>query len=171
VSLSRKDFVSSFDDVKPVRDVPMRARLISKRGEIVLEFWGESISKIIAKDVAALGEGYQVFVNGKLASIGGTSASTPAFAGLISLLNDARIKAGKPPMGYLNPWLYQNAGMFTDVTLGDNAYGRGPFRTPYGFNATKGWDPVTGLGTPVADKMLAYLQKLQRSRAASALVV
>merc|ERR1711879_311673 len=105
-------------------------------------------------DVAGVAEGFQVFVEGQLQSIGGTSASTPMFAGLVSLLNEARIKAGKPAMGYLNPWLYKNADMFTDVTLGDNAYGRGPFRTPYGFNATKGWDPVTGLGTPIFSKML-----------------
>lgn len=77
------------------------------------------------------------------------------FAGLVSLMNEARLAKKMPPMGYLNPWLYKNPQVFTDITLGDNAFGRGPFRTPYGFNCTQGWDPVTGLGTPRFDKMLA----------------
>jgi len=105
-------------------------------------------------DVSALGEGYQVILNGTVVSIGGTSAATPAFAAMVSLLSEARLRAGKPPMGYLNPWLYQNPDLFTDVTEGNNAIGRGPFSLKYGFNCTKGWDPVTGLGTPRFDKML-----------------
>jgi len=105
-------------------------------------------------DVSALGEGYQVVLNGTINSIGGTSASTPTFAAIVSLLNEARLAAGNPSMGYLNPWLYQNPSMFTDVTAGSNAFGRGPFAIKYGFNCTKGWDPVTGLGTPKFDKML-----------------
>jgi len=105
-------------------------------------------------DVSTLGEGYQVFSNGKLESVGGTSASAPAFAAMISLLNEARLAAGKAPMGYLNPWLYQNPDAFTDITEGTNAIGRGDGPIAYGFNCTKGWDPVTGLGTPIFSKML-----------------
>ena len=105
-------------------------------------------------DVSALGEGYMVAQNGHFEPVGGTSASTPAFSGLISLINDARLKAGKKQMGFLNPWIYQNTDSFTDITKGDNRRGRGPFVTPYGFNCTKGWDPVTGVGTPIFDKML-----------------
>ena len=104
--------------------------------------------------ISALGEGYQVFVNSNIESVGGTSASTPAFAGMVALLNEARIQHGKPPMGFLNPFLYQNADAFTDVTLGTNAIGRGGEPLKYGFNATKGWDPATGLGTPRFDKLL-----------------
>ena len=76
-------------------------------------------------DVSALGEGYQVYVGGNVQSVGGTSASSPAFAGLVSLLNEARFKAGKPQMGFLNPFLYANADAFTDVTKGSNKIGRG----------------------------------------------
>lgn len=106
-------------------------------------------------DVSALGEGFQIILNGTVMSIGGTSASAPTFAGIVSLLNEARLGAGKPPMGYLNPWLYQNPDVFTDVTEGSNLFGRGPFSIKYGFNCTKGWDPVTGLGTPKFDRMLS----------------
>ena len=50
-------------------------------------------------DVSALGEGYQVYVDGHAVSVGGTSASAPFFAALVSLLNEARLEGGKPPMG------------------------------------------------------------------------
>jgi len=110
-------------------------------------------------DVSALGEGYQVLQNGQVSSVGGTSASTPAFAGMIGLINDARLQAGKKPMGFLNPWIYKNTAAFTDIVKGNNAIGRGTFTLPYGFNCTKGWDPVTGVGTPIFDKMLAAAMK------------
>ena len=45
-------------------------------------------------DVSALGEGYQVVQGGKVSVQGGTSASAPAFAALVSLLNEARLGAG-----------------------------------------------------------------------------
>jgi hypothetical protein len=106
-------------------------------------------------DVAALGEGFQVITSGSVRSVGGTSASAPAFAGFVSLLNEARIAAGKPPMGYLNPFLYQNAAAFRDVTVGTNAIGRGTGPIPYGYPAAPGWDPATGLGTPNFEKLLA----------------
>lgn len=106
-------------------------------------------------DVAALGEGYQVVTSGRVGSVGGTSASAPAFAAHISLLNEARLKAGKPAMGYLNSWLYLHPDVFTDITVGTNAIGRGGQKVKYGFACAKGWDPVTGLGTPIFSKMLS----------------
>ena len=47
----------------------------------------------------------QVYVHGAVQSVGGTSASSPSFAGMVSLINEARFKAGKPQMGFLNPFL------------------------------------------------------------------
>merc|ERR1712028_239619 len=82
---------------------------------------------------------------------GGTSASTPVFAGIVSLLNDARLKKGLKPLGFLNPWLYQNADAFTDVTVGNNRINRRGDPLHYGWDAVRGWDPVTGLGTPRFD--------------------
>lgn len=42
--------------------------------------------------------------------------------GIISLLNDIRLTNNKPPLGFLNPWLYQTAtntkNAFYDVTVG-----------------------------------------------------
>ena len=43
---------------------------------------------------------------------------------------------------------------FTDIVLGSNKVGRGGQPLPYGFNCSKGWDPATGLGTPLFQKLL-----------------
>lgn len=75
----------------------------------------------------------------------GTSASTPTVAGIISLLNDARFLKQKPALGFLNPFLYQNAAAMYDVTSGNN---EGCLDYDTGFYAAVGWDPVTGSGTP-----------------------
>lgn len=100
-------------------------------------------------DVSALGIGFQVFVSGEVQSVGGTSASAPTFAGIVSLLNDIRLKNGKASLGFLNPWIYQTAASrpdaFFDVTEGNNRHGCCGLT---GFKAAPGWDPVTGVGTP-----------------------
>ncbi|KAJ7861561.1 hypothetical protein B0H14DRAFT_3134523 [Mycena olivaceomarginata] len=78
------------------------------------------------------------------------SAATPTFEGLVALLNDARLAVGRPTLGFLNPLLYKRGeNAFNEVVDGANP-GCG---TP-GFNATKGWDPVTGLGTPNFKKLM-----------------
>ncbi|KAH8825615.1 tripeptidyl peptidase A [Flagelloscypha sp. PMI_526] len=95
-------------------------------------------------DVSAQGDNYRIYLNQEKVHIGGTSASSPAFTGIVSLLNDVRLKANKKPLGFLNPLIYKLKGKgFNDVTSG-HAAGCGTA----GFNATKGWDPVTGYGTP-----------------------
>ena len=106
-------------------------------------------------DVSALGEGFQVYVGGRPMGVGGTSASSPTFAGLVSLLNEARLTGGKPAMGFLNPFLYKNSDAFFDVVKGSNKVGRGGEPLPYGWNCSKGWDPATGLGTPLFKKLMA----------------
>lgn len=71
-------------------------------------------------DVAAQGRNFNVYSQGQLIKVGGTSASAPTFASIISLLNNARIKSGQKPLGFLNPWLYSDAvnGGLTDIKLG-----------------------------------------------------
>jgi tripeptidyl-peptidase-1 len=110
-------------------------------------------------DVSALGEGFQVIAGGEVQSVGGTSASTPTFASLVGLLNEARIKAGKPAMGHLNPFLYQNPDAFTDITVGTYAIDRGGEKVKYGYACAPGWDPATGLGTPKFGKLLTAAMK------------
>ncbi|KAK7024234.1 hypothetical protein VNI00_016451 [Paramarasmius palmivorus] len=47
-------------------------------------------------DIAAEGRFFRIWLSGIPRSIGGTSASSPAFAGIVALLNDARLKAKRP---------------------------------------------------------------------------
>ena len=58
----------------------------------------------------------------------------------------------------MNPLIYKNSQAFFDVTVGSNKVGRGGPPLPYGFNCSTGWDPVTGMGTPYFEKLLAAAQ-------------
>ncbi|KAI0787597.1 subtilisin-like protein [Fomes fomentarius] len=73
-------------------------------------------------DVAANGWPIPTVVRGKFNLTGGTSASAPIFASLIVAVNDARLAAGKSPVGWINPALYSHAfsDAFNDVTSGNN---------------------------------------------------
>jgi subtilase family serine protease len=88
--------------------------------------------------------------------IGGTSASSPQWAGLIAIADQM---AGRN-LGYINPALYQiandpgkYAADFFDVTVNCNQ--NDP--TIPGYCASQGWDAVTGLGTPNAAKLIPDL--------------
>ena len=83
-------------------------------------------------------------------AVAGTSAASPAFAGVVAKLNDARLRAGMAPMGFINPFLYSLMGTsaFNDVTVGENK------DVGYvGFRPVQGWDAATGLGTPNYQRM------------------
>lgn len=117
-------------------------------------------------DVAALGQNIAVYVGGQAGVSGGTSASAPIMGSIFTLINEARLGAGKKSIGWANPALYKNPSMFTDVTSGNQALG-GPNGDNQasacgnnGFSAVSGWDPVTGLGTPNFPAMLKYFESL-----------
>jgi tripeptidyl-peptidase-1 len=76
-------------------------------------------------DVSAQSTNFAVILQGNPVLIGGTSAAAPTFAGIVALLNDALIAAGKSPLGFLNPMLY-STGLpgLRDITQG-NAPGCG----------------------------------------------
>ncbi|EGD90397.1 hypothetical protein H112_01854 [Trichophyton rubrum D6] len=114
-------------------------------------------------DVSAQSYKFATRDHGKTIGVSGTSASAPLFAGVVSILNSIRLAHNKPRMGFLNPWLYTiGRSGFTDIVhggsngcTGTDMYSHLP--TPYvpgaSWNATKGWDPVTGLGTPNFEKL------------------
>jgi len=107
-------------------------------------------------DVSTLGSPeFDLIVGGFHEQNGGTSAAAPTFAAIVSLLNAARADAGMPAMGLITPFLYQNQNAFTDITDGDNSVNGWWAAKTEGFDAAPGWDPVTGLGTPVFPKLLA----------------
>jgi subtilase family serine protease len=87
--------------------------------------------------------------------VGGTSCSSPQFAGLVAIADQI---AGHG-LGLINPTLYALAAgpnygtYFYDVTTGNNQADS----SVTGFPATTGWDPVTGLGTPNAAALVPAL--------------
>ncbi len=97
--------------------------------------------------------GFRVAVNGNVSSVGGTSASSPSFGGMLTLLVQ---KYGL--LGPINPTIYAlaknpttYAKVFHDITSGDNlapcavnSYCTGTYA---GYVATTGYDLVTGLGS------------------------
>jgi len=113
-------------------------------------------------DVAALGgqkNPYCVATGGRFGGVAGTSASCPVVAGVFARLNGLRLAAGKPPMGFLNPFIYQNPSGFQDVTSGTNGATR-----KYGFTAVKGWDAATGMGTPDYAALAKLSMSVQSSK-------
>jgi len=88
--------------------------------------------------------------------IGGTSLSTPQWAGLVAIAD--QLNGGG--LGLINPALYEigadpkrYASDFYDITVGKNQADP----TVAGYPATTGWDPVTGLGTPNAANLIPDL--------------
>eukprot|EP00754_Rhynchopus_humris_P045732 Rhum_TRINITY_DN5219_c0_g1::Rhum_TRINITY_DN5219_c0_g1_i1::g.16893::m.16893/K01279/TPP1, CLN2; tripeptidyl-peptidase I len=107
-------------------------------------------------DVAACGTVLICVFDICLIPVQGTSCACPIFAGVMGLMNDARVSAGKPTLGFLAPALYKaaaaDAAAFNDITGGSTTGCDG-----HRWSATKGWDPATGLGTPNYEKLLAQL--------------
>ena len=94
---------------------------------------------------------YLSFITPGYYAIGGTSEGSPQWAGLIA---DGNQYAGHP-LGFLNTSLYQighsnnYAESYHDITSGNNSA-----NGIAGYNATPGWDPVTGWGSPKATTLI-----------------
>jgi kumamolisin len=88
--------------------------------------------------------GYNVFVDGKPAVIGGTSAVAPLWAGLLALINQSL----GTNVGFVNAQLYSATSAFHDITSGNNG----------NYSAGTGWDACTGLGSPDGAALLAALK-------------
>jgi len=118
-------------------------------------------------DISANGNNFLINAEG-WTLVGGTSASTPTIAGIAARLNDLSYKKTGKPLGFLSPLIYQMykeaPEAFTDITIGSNkCTEEGCLPTCQGYECAKGWDPVTGLGTPVADKMMAYVESILKT--------
>ena len=101
--------------------------------------------------------GYLIRVDGQNLVIGGTSAVAPLWAGLIALANQQNGKSA----GLFQPAIYaaKSKSAFNDITSGTNYSG-----TPVGFTAGPGWDPCTGLGTPIGAKLIAVINPATPSK-------
>jgi hypothetical protein len=108
---------------------------------------------------AAGHDGYIVTMNGNLSVFSGTSAASPSFAGILAILNQYQVAQGfqaQPGQGNINPNLYRLAqsapSAFNDVVSGNNVVPCAPGSPDcttgsFGYNAGRGYDLVTGLGS------------------------
>jgi tripeptidyl-peptidase I len=119
-------------------------------------------------DAVAVGHNLMVKQQGKYIYVDGTSASAPIFAGVLTLLNDLRLNAGKTALGFANPVLYAAASSqpssFYDVSVGNNrcgAYGWTPVCCEHGWHALAGWDAASGLGSPNYASLADYVLSVQ----------
>ena len=91
--------------------------------------------------------------------VGGTSAGSPQWAGIVALANQARAALSKGPIGDLNPVLYSiysspsYATDFHDITVGNDILSG----SSIGYSAGAGYDLATGLGTPNVTNLIADL--------------
>mmetsp|Transcript_5788 Transcript_5788/g.6221 ORF Transcript_5788/g.6221 Transcript_5788/m.6221 type:complete len:542 (+) Transcript_5788:43-1668(+) len=99
-------------------------------------------------DVSALGANFDVVVAGQWQLVSGTSAASPTFAGVVSLIVAERLAKGQSALGFLNPKLYQLGRVGYDVVEGASVDTNCLFETLPGFPTAAGWDAVSGLGTP-----------------------
>ena len=111
-------------------------------------------------DVSAIGLNEFIVSQHALLPSGGTSTSSPIFAGMVTLLNAERHKLGKSTLGFINPLLYQNPGAFVDVVEGDNDCEVWNQCCTNGFKAQIGYDPVSGLGTLNYEKLVEVVRRL-----------
>lgn len=115
---------------------------------------------------SAAHDGYYITTNGGVAVSSGTSAATPLFAGIVTLLNEYTNTNGQ---GSLNPNLYRLAqsgtSAFHDVTTGNNIVpcialspncvgGNSSTYGSEGYSAGPGYDLVTGWGSVDAARMI-----------------
>jgi kumamolisin len=113
--------------------------------------------------------GYNIQVDGQGVQEGGTSAVAPLWAGLIALINQKL----KGRVGFVNPQLYSlpdGSGVFHDIVTGNNRVSFKQFKN-VGYDAEKGWDACSGLGsvdgTKLSQSLTAGGQPQRRTPAAS----
>ncbi|MGD0161718.1 MAG: protease pro-enzyme activation domain-containing protein [Candidatus Sulfotelmatobacter sp.] len=104
---------------------------------------------------AAGHDGYLMYQNGGLYVVGGTSASSPSFAGAMTLVvQHTGARQGNANTAFYSLASKQRAGgasVFHDVTSGNNSV---PGLT--GFSATTGYDQATGLGSIDASVLVSH---------------
>jgi kumamolisin len=100
-------------------------------------------------DVAAqVLPGYRVIIDGKRTTQSGTSAVAPLWSALVARINQKL----QTPVGFFAPLLYAKANrgvLFRPITSGCNGY----------YRARRGWNPCTGLGSPVGTEIVRALSE------------
>jgi len=126
-----------------------------------VEHWAYNTSGRAYPDISAVASNYLTWMGDHFDPTSGTSASTPLVAAMVARLNDERLQQGLPPLGFLNPLLYRLAEKhpeaFNDVVMGDNRCSASRC-CETGFGTSRGWDAVTGHGSPNLPVMMDLLR-------------
>jgi uncharacterized repeat protein (TIGR01451 family) len=108
---------------------------------------------------AWISDPYNLSADSSFEVVGGTSLSSPCWAGMLALVNQGRTAAGQPTLNSTTPTDAQQALYslpqtdFNSITSGSNG----------GYTAQSGYNMVTGLGTPVANRLVPDLVAYQQS--------
>lgn len=117
----------------------------------------------IYPDIALVSHNYIVRASNDYMAVDGTSASSPAVSGMISILNDLRLSQGKSTLGLIAPLLYdiyeECSTCFKDIVVGSNNSTEST-NCKYGYTATKGFDAIYGLGLPNFDEIYKYVKNM-----------
>ncbi len=102
--------------------------------------------------------GAVLIFNGTQYTIGGTSWSTPTWAGFCALINQGRANASLSSIGLLGPEIYPQIGTsnFRDITVGNNATANSGGL----YSATVGYDMASGIGVPNVQTLAQTLLSL-----------
>lgn len=118
-------------------------------------------------DLTAIGHNCPIYAQDEMQGVDGTSCSAPVTGGLLGLVSNHLWNRYHIKLGFANPLLYyihsNCEDCFRDVTVGhnwcteqqccDNA-------TNFGFTATKGYDPVSGLGSLNVGKIIDFIDEM-----------
>ena len=114
-------------------------------------------------DVAMVGDNVFVFANGRAyPGTGGTSVAAPLWAALTALINQQADASAIPPIGFVNPAIYQigagpdYAASFNDIITGDNTWSL----SPSNYFAVPGYDLCAGWGTPKGTTLIGTVNGL-----------
>lgn len=119
-------------------------------------------------DISVIGHNCPIWQVGMVGAVDGTSCSSPTMASIVALLNSHQLSKGKPLLGLVAPVLYEmyydKPEIFNDIVSGYNwcteemcCPTRADGGSDYGYVSAKGFDPVTGLGTPNVREMISWL--------------
>lgn len=118
-------------------------------------------------DIVAIGHSCPVYVEGYLQGVDGTSCSAPVIGGLLGIIYTHLWKNYHIKLGFANPLLYyiheHCKNCFNDIVIGYNWCTEQQCcddPTNFGFSATSGYDPVSGLGSPNIGNIKQFIDNL-----------
>lgn len=117
-------------------------------------------------DVVVIGQNCFTFIDGFFQKLGGTSCSAPLFASFVSILNAKERQLGRPPLGFLNPFLYEakraRPATFQSSTSGNSSCTEDECcNAGFGFSGSSTqWSPTAGLGFPNVAELSDFSRSL-----------